>query len=196
MAYLTHFSIPALLNPMINKMADEASAILILTCSHEIWVKVIYDWSTALCLCLCLCRPRFHLLTHVLVLMRTLILMREWKPGFTLLRERKMTCSQHFPIYLALTDCAPIVTCFKSVPCLSSLTCEQALWGALAPGQEKEGELATASLEFKYLHRKSRCEILIGRDDRFLFALIGRNLTAHSTWSHRGSGVVIQIPET
>ena len=102
-----------------------------------------------------------------------------------------MTCSQHFPIYLALTDCAPIVTCFKSVPCLSSLTCEQALWGALAPGQEKEGELATASLEFKYLHR---CEILIGRDDRFLFALIGRNLTAHSTWSHRGSGVV--IPET
>ena len=27
-AYLTEFSIPALLNPMINKMADEASAIL------------------------------------------------------------------------------------------------------------------------------------------------------------------------
>jgi len=27
MAYLTQFSIPALLNPMINKMADEASAI-------------------------------------------------------------------------------------------------------------------------------------------------------------------------
>ena len=53
-------SIPALLNPMINKMADEASAILLLICSHEVWVKVTYDWSTALCLCLCLCRPSFH----------------------------------------------------------------------------------------------------------------------------------------
>ena len=55
MAYLTQFSIPALLNPMINKMADEASAILLFICSHEVWVKVIYDWSkSALCLCSCL----------------------------------------------------------------------------------------------------------------------------------------------
>ena len=55
MAYLTQFSIPALLNPMINKMADEASPILLFKCSHEVWVKVIYDWSkSALCLCLCL----------------------------------------------------------------------------------------------------------------------------------------------
>ena len=30
---------------MINKMADEASAILLFKCSHEVWVKVIYDWS-------------------------------------------------------------------------------------------------------------------------------------------------------
>ena len=30
MAYLTQFSILALLSPMINKMADEASAILLL----------------------------------------------------------------------------------------------------------------------------------------------------------------------
>ena len=60
MAYLTQFSIPALLNPMINKITEEASAILLLICSHEVWVKVTYDWSTALCLCLCLCRPRFH----------------------------------------------------------------------------------------------------------------------------------------
>ena len=60
MVYLTQFSIPALLNPMINKMTDEASAILLLICSHEVWVKVAYDWSTALCLCLCLSRPRFH----------------------------------------------------------------------------------------------------------------------------------------
>ena len=57
MAYLTELSIPALLNPMINKMAD---TILLLICWHEVWVKVTYDWSTALCLCLCLCRPSFH----------------------------------------------------------------------------------------------------------------------------------------
>ena len=61
MAYLTQFSIPALLNPMVNKMADEASAILLLICQHEVWVKAVYDWFTALCLCLCLCRPTFHL---------------------------------------------------------------------------------------------------------------------------------------
>ena len=30
---------------------------------------------------------------------------------------------------------------------------------------QKEGELATASLEFEYLHRKSPCEMLIGGDD-------------------------------
>ena len=28
-----------------------------------------------------------------------------------------------------------------------------------------EGELATTSLEFEYLHRKSQCEMLIGGDD-------------------------------
>ena len=61
MAYLTQFSIPALLKPMINKMADEASAILLLICSHDVCVKVAYDWPTALCLCMCLCRPSFHL---------------------------------------------------------------------------------------------------------------------------------------
>ena len=45
---------------MINKMAGQASAILLLICSHEVWVKVTYDWSTALCLCLSSCRPSFH----------------------------------------------------------------------------------------------------------------------------------------
>ena len=59
-AYLTEYSIPALLNPMINKMADEASAILLLIFSNEVWVKVAKNWSTALCLCLCVCRPLFH----------------------------------------------------------------------------------------------------------------------------------------
>ena len=46
------------------------------------------------------------------------------------------------------------------------LACEQARWGALAAGREKEGELANfTSLEFEWLHRKSRCEMLIGGDD-------------------------------
>ena len=38
-------------------MADEAPAILLFICSHEFWVKLTYDWTTALCLFLCLCRP-------------------------------------------------------------------------------------------------------------------------------------------
>ena len=82
-------------------------------------------------------------------------------------------------------------------------------------GREKEGQLATTSLEFEYLHRKSQCEKLIGRDDisndvitlgtcfsmsvyirsRFHFVLIGKNLTAQSTGSHRGIGGGIQILE-
>ena len=48
---------------------------------------------------------------------------------------------------------------------MTGITCEQVLWGALEAGQEKEGELATTSLEFQYLHRKSGCEMLIGGDD-------------------------------
>ena len=67
-------------------------------------------------------------------------------------------------------------------------------------------ELINTSLEFDYLHQKYRCEMLIGGDDisndvitlgtcfsmfvyiraRFCFMLIGRNLTAQSTGSHRG----------
>ena len=31
-------------------------------------------------------------------------------------------------------------------------------------GREKEGDLATTSMEFEYLYRKRRCEILIGGD--------------------------------
>ena len=37
--------------------------------------------------------------------------------------------------------------------------------GHYAAGREKEGELATTSLEFEYLHRKTQCEMLIGRDE-------------------------------
>ena len=80
----------------------------------------------------------------------------------------------------------------------------------------KEGELATSSLEFEYLHRKTRCEMPIGGGGigndvitlgscfsmfvyiraRFRFALISGNLTPQSTGSHRGIGGAIQIPET
>ena len=80
----------------------------------------------------------------------------------------------------------------------------------------KEGELATSSLEFEYLHQKSLCEILIGRNDisndvstlgmcfsmsvyilaRSCFTLIGGNLIAQLTGSHRGIGGGVQIPET
>ena len=40
-------------------MADEASATLLLICSHEFWVKVTYDLRLV-ALCLSLCRARFH----------------------------------------------------------------------------------------------------------------------------------------
>ena len=36
MVYVTQFLIPALLNPMINKMADKAYVILLLMSSHEV----------------------------------------------------------------------------------------------------------------------------------------------------------------
>ena len=76
--------------------------------------------------------------------------------------------------------------------------------------------LATASLEFEYLHQKSQCEMLGGGDDisngvitlgmcflmfvyiraRFRFVLIGENLTAQSSRSQRRIGGGIQVPET
>ena len=60
------------------------------------------------------------------------------------------------------------------------------------------------SLAFEYLHRKSRCEccaqhvfsMYVYIRAHFLSALIGGNLTAQSTGSHRGIGGGIQIPET
>ena len=98
------------------------------------------------------------------------------------------------------------------------IACEQALWDALAARREKEvGLIATRSLEFEYMHRKSQCEMLIGGDDisndvitlgvcfhvffnvwlihaRFGFALIGGNLTALSTGSYRG--IEGEIPDS
>ena len=69
MAYLTQFSIPALLNPVINKMADKED-VLCLVCrprSHQSKLHVRFSCAYAyvagvltclhmyLCLCLCLC---------------------------------------------------------------------------------------------------------------------------------------------
>ena len=76
--------------------------------------------------------------------------------------------------------------------------------GGLVEGWEKEGELATTSLEFEWVHPKSQCGMLSGEDDisndvitlgmwfsmfvyiraRFRFALIGGNLTAQLMGSH------------
>ena len=87
---------------------------------------------------------------------------------------------------------------------------------SLAAGRENEGELATTSLEFEYLDRKSRFKKLIGGDSishdvitlgksfsmfvyiraYFRFALIGGDLTPQSKGSHRGISGEIQFPET
>ena len=98
------------------------------------------------------------------------------------------------------------------------LAWEQALRGALAAGREKEGEFATTSLELEYLHRKSRCEMLIGGDDTgndvitlgasfnvfFNVCLHSRSFPLRADWrksdrsvggNHRGIGGRIQIPE-
>ena len=118
--------------------------------------------------------------------------------------------------YICPGSCPPPQVSIFVTWFVSHLACEQSLWGALAAGWEKEGELATMSQEFEYQHRKSRYEMLICRDDisndvntlgtcfsmfvyicaRFCFTLIVGNLTAQSTGSHRGIGGGIQIPET
>ena len=46
------------------------------------------------------------------------------------------------------------------------VVCEQAPPGRSSARRENEGELATTSLEFENLHRKRRCEMLIGGDDK------------------------------
>ena len=94
------------------------------------------------------------------------------------------------------------------------VACVEALRGALAARREKEGELANTSLEFEYLHGKSRCQMLIGGDGisnvislgtcftmfvyirtSFRITLIGGNVTAQSTESQGNIGSGIQIPE-
>ena len=65
MAYLTQFSIPSLLSPMINKMADEASAILLLISPHEVWVKVTVWLIHGLVLMLLLMSTQFSLVNSI-----------------------------------------------------------------------------------------------------------------------------------
>ena len=78
---------------------------------------------------------------------------------------------------------------------------KQALRGALAAGREKEGELATMSLEVEYLDKKKSMQnadcwrMFVYICARFCFVLVGGNLTAQSTGSHTGIGSGIQIPD-
>ena len=65
MAYLTQFSIPSLLSPMMNKMADEASAILLLISPHEVWVKVTVWLVHGLVLMLLLMSTQFSLVNSI-----------------------------------------------------------------------------------------------------------------------------------
>ena len=62
------------------------------------------------------------------------------------------------------------------------LACEH-LRGALAAGREKERELATTSLYFEYLHRKRRCEMLIGGDDISYDVITPWHVFFHSTFA-------------
>ena len=90
-----------------------------------------------------------------------------------------------------------------------SLSLQASSPGALAAGREKEGQLATASLEFECLHRKSRCEMLIGGDDisndvitfgtcfqcLFTFALISASRWLAEIWqySRRGAAGEMEV---
>ena len=106
---------------------------------------------------------------------------------------------------LRLFDIIYALCCIKTL----QIACEQALWGALVVGWERRESLQLCtSLEFEYLHRKSRCEMLIGRDvisngvitlgtcfsmfghihARVRFTVISRNLRAQLTGSHRRIG--------
>ena len=114
----------------------------------------------------------------------------------------------------------PILYLKRNVLLITSNTaCDQALRGPLVAGREKEEEFPTTSVEFKYLHRNRRCEILIGGDDIsndvitlgtcfsmfvnirpfFRFALI-ENLKAQSTrgatggWNSYSRDVVASSP--
>ena len=71
---------------------------------------------------------------------------------------------------------------------------------AVAAGREKEGELATTALEFEYLHQKSQCKMLIGRDDISndvitlgtcfsMFFLRSLSFPLHADWQKSDRGI-------
>ena len=93
----------------------------------------------------------------------------------------------------------------------NKLISEQTLRGALAAGRKKEGELAATSLEFEYLHWKSRCEMLIDGDDisndvitrgacfqvffqcLFTFALVSTSRRLTKIWQLSRRGATVEL---
>ena len=72
------------------------------------------------------------------------------------------------------------------------------LRGALGAGQEKEREMMIGGDDIRndVITLGTCFSMFVYIRARFRFKLIGRNLTAQSTGSHRGIGGGIQIPET
>ena len=72
------------------------------------------------------------------------------------------------------------------------------LRGALGAGQEKEREMMIVGDDIRndVITLGTCFSMFVYIRARFRFTLIGRNLTAQSTGSHRGIGGGIQIPET
>ena len=72
------------------------------------------------------------------------------------------------------------------------------LRGALGAGQEKEREMMIVGDDIRndVITLGTCFSMFVYIRARFRFELIGRNLTAQSTGSHRGIGGGIQIPET
>ena len=72
------------------------------------------------------------------------------------------------------------------------------LRGALGAGQEKEREMMIVGDDIRndVITLGTCFSMFVYIRARFRFALIGGNLTAQSTGSHRGIGGGIQIPET
>ena len=69
-----------------------------------------------------------------------------------------------------------------------TLAFDQALWGALSAGREKEGEMLIGGDDNDVITLGTCFSMLVCIRARFRFALIGGNQTAQSTGSHRGSG--------
>ena len=104
--------------------------------------------------------------------------------------------------FFALLVSVAVVVALSPVQMNATLACEH-LRGALAAGREKERELATTSLYFEYLHRKRRCEMLIGGDDIsydvitpwhvfFNICLHSRSFPLLADWRKSGNSVDVE----